>query len=803
MSTVLEDTVPFLALNVQTGQEVKLAMQELMLTGTVLPVGAELRVRHLFRSAEKKPVEVIYCFGLPRDAALRQFRLVGENFSVFSELHPVSEATKIYEEGVSQGSLSALVRSYRDGLVNLSLGNLRPGETVALYLDILAGVELREDGFRFRFSFTLAPCYHAKARVVEPAPDQGEMELPEEFGDVILPTWMREGRNLHAVGFSLRVQVPQGVRQIGSPSHALTVKDEGDEGLTVGLAPERDVPNRDLVLDVQTQEAISGVFGGLDEKGRGYAAVVVPSCRFGRPQQGARRVVFVVDRSSSMGGTPLEQAKRAVQACLGALSHEDMFSLVAFDNEVESLSEQLLPADSSHRKQAQQFLAQIEARGGTELASGLLAAAKLLGPEGGDVLVVTDGQVFGTEDILRQVRARPTRIHVLGIGAASQDRFLTLLARQTGGRSRFLTPRERVDTPTIELFAGIGAPVARHGKAWVVGSSEVRLTPDGPFSVCRGTPWMAFVYAADGAQAVLHLEWENGEGGQQLEIPLGLKPTALAETVRLLEGARRITDLEATLSALPDTSTRKLQREEKRLLAQLERLSKQYGLASRAMALVAVIKRPGDRPDEVPKTQVVPVGMPEDTAFESYFRSSVDFLAEASESSCSASPPLFFLSSSPLDVSDVSSSQSVWMSAWMPFNRSLNQLVGAGSQDRMEEEDISDEALLVELAGRIEPDGGMPGKNEEQRWWTTAAVLCYFLSLGHTPQHGAFRRHVERMLQYLTASPVVATDEQAGDLLHRLQQGDVPSGAWRQLAEEVLQGKPVTSSQLWKAMKGS
>jgi hypothetical protein len=271
-----------------------------------------------------------------------------------------------------------------------------------------------------------------------------------------------------------------------------------------------------------------------------------------------------------------------------------------------------------------------------------------------------------------------------------------------------------------------------------------------------------------------------------------------------LEGARRITDLEATLSALPDSSSQKLQRQEKRLLAQLERLSKEYGLASRAMALVAVIKRPGDRPDEVPKTQVVPVGMPEDTAFESYFSSSIDSPAEASESSCTASPPVFFLSSSPLDVSDVSSSQSVWMSAWMSFNRSLNQLVGARPQDRIEKgEETSDEALLVELAGRIEPDGGMPGKTEEQRWWTTAAVLCYFLSLGHTPQHGAFRRHVERMLQYLTASPVVATDVQAWDLLHRLQQGDVPSGAWRQLAEEVLQGKPVSGAQLWRAMKGS
>jgi hypothetical protein len=41
-----------------TGEEIQLAMQELWVTGNVLPVGAHLVVRHKFKSAEKKPVEV-------------------------------------------------------------------------------------------------------------------------------------------------------------------------------------------------------------------------------------------------------------------------------------------------------------------------------------------------------------------------------------------------------------------------------------------------------------------------------------------------------------------------------------------------------------------------------------------------------------------------------------------------------------------------------------------------------------------------------------------------------------------------
>lgn len=72
------------------------------------------------------------------------------------------------------------MRQYRDGIVNLSVGNLQPREPVIVRLEILSGVEARDNAFTFRFPFTLAPCYQPRARAIEIAPDVGEMELPED-----------------------------------------------------------------------------------------------------------------------------------------------------------------------------------------------------------------------------------------------------------------------------------------------------------------------------------------------------------------------------------------------------------------------------------------------------------------------------------------------------------------------------------------------------------------------------------------------------------------------------------------------
>jgi Ca-activated chloride channel homolog len=240
-------------LEAATGKAVNFSMQRLWLTGQVRPAGARLVVQHVFRSEEEKPLEVIYAFPLPRDATLRSFRITGEGFEAHSELKETEEAVKAYEEGIARGSLSTLARAHGDGVVNLTVGNIRPKETVTVHLEVLTGVELRDDGFRFRFPFTLAPSYHYQAKAAVMAPGDGEIELPaNEFGDMILPPFREDASALHQVGFELTVVSQLAMDEVGSPSHPVRVRQDG-RSTRIALATEREVPNRDLVLDVVFQ----------------------------------------------------------------------------------------------------------------------------------------------------------------------------------------------------------------------------------------------------------------------------------------------------------------------------------------------------------------------------------------------------------------------------------------------------------------------------------------------------------------------------------------------------------------------
>jgi len=745
-------------------------MQRLWLSGKILPVGARLVVQHVFRSEEEQPLEVIYSFPLPRDAALRSFRIVGEGFEANSELRQTEAAVAAYEQGIADGSLSALAREHGDGVINLTVGNIRPHETVTLYLELLAGVESHDDGYRFRFPFTLSPTYHPRMRV---ATTDGtmEIELPaSEFGDVVLPPIRKDATRLHEVGFDLEVLHQCPIEEVGSPSHAIRVRPALEGPVGVALATGKDIPNRDLVLDVKFRQPDVQVFAGGPETGRRHFAAVLPSHVFGKNADNPRRTAILLDRSGSMQGDPIAQAKKAIEACLGVLSAEDSFGLVAFDDRIDSMEDGLVNGSRENRERARQFLTQVDARGGTQLAAGVVAAARMLNG-GGDLLILTDGQVSGTEKILEQARATNLRLFCLGIGSASQDRFLSLLARETGGISRFVGAQERVDLAAVDLFASMGTPVASDLKA------TGKIQPEPPKAVFTGTPAILFgELEADDANSI-DVTWAGGS--RTIVIPQGDRATG--EAVRLLQGSRLITDWEIRYPHEEALATLE-RRKQGRVAMRLAELSQAYGLASREMSLVAVVKRAGDQPGGLPETRVVPLGMLQGTDFNAYAAAPPQTMFGLFAAAPPAPSPM--QAGGALDRSAAKRIPLVGMAPSSPgmFTRMI-QKVRVGSPTKPEPPAPPKGPDLMDLAAQLEPDGGMPGKSASARAGRTVVALLAFLAEGHTSTSGAFRSHVARLVRWLKSVTGVSNRErEVIDLAIRaVEASKAPEGKWLEL----------------------
>jgi Ca-activated chloride channel homolog len=607
------------AVKTTAGHAVPLAMQSLCVTGTVLPAGAELKVVHTFRCAVEEPIEVVYAAMLPRDAVLRRFTIEGEKFKVESELKSRDEARRVYEEGIEAGHLSALMESHVDGLTNLTVGQVRPGETVTVTLEVVAAVEHRPDGFRFRYPLTVAPSYHPDMKATIDAAGLCRIDLPGIDPGLVLPVWSSDPSLMHRVFMDVSVEagVSEGTAVISSPSHRIALS-VGADGVC-HLLPSADgqleaAPNRDLVIDVAAQmEPV--VFDGGDATGAGprWLAVIPPraaAASLGAPldesgnptgEMARRRVCLVLDRSGSMGGTKMEQAKRALNAILDDLAPTDTFAILAFDTTVDTFAgpKQGMASGGADRDRARSWLARIQPRGGTEILQALQESGRLLGGQG-DVLIVTDGEVSDTGPIVEKVAEMGIRVHCLGIDSASQDRFLHALSKRTNGTCTMVGPREtgNIVESALRIFRGARKPIAVNETLVVLGKDGSSIRIDVP-TVWPSEPLV--VFGPEGSAAPAGLAFVHHED-RPLKMALRSAPPGLPG---LLWAGRRISVLESRY----DVADRSVQ---PTIWKELLKVSLAFGVASRAASLVAVVSREGDRAGTMPQQQVAVAGLPED-----------------------------------------------------------------------------------------------------------------------------------------------------------------------------------------------
>ena len=201
------------------------------------------------------------------------------------------------------------------------------------------------------------------------------------------------------------------------------------------------------------------------------------------------------------------------------------------------------------------------------------------------------------------------------------------------------------------------------------------------------------------------------------------------------------------------------------MAARLLALSQEYGLASREMALVAVVTRAGDRPGELPDTRVVPVGMPQDTDFGAYF------------------PRLQSLTGIPMQLASPKFAVPLLnaMGSAPPPTAIRKRGMVLASKPRAAAPPVGADDRLLELAAQMDSDGGLPGKDPEARAIASVLALLAFLQQGHTPTAGVFRSHVARLVSFLRkVSGGLGRERQetVAAVLERARGGDAPAGNW-------------------------
>ena len=451
---------------------------------------ARTEVVQTFVNATDEPLEATYIFPLPDRAGVTSFRMEVNGRVIEGVLDERGKARATYDRAIDEGRRAAIAEEERAGVFTIRVGNLLPGETAAIRLT-LAGVLPYDDGeVTFRFPLVVAQRYVPGIPLKGPnvgdgtspdtdaAPDASRITPP-----VLLPGYPNPVRLVIAI----ELRGP-GTELARCNLHSLRAT-EADGMTRIELDPAANTRlDRDFILRFPLGEAGNVVRSSLSFHPDGakpyegtFALTVVPPKRSARPRP--RDIVFVLDRSGSMEGWKIVLARRALARIVDTLGIEDRFHVIAFDTSMSSHPGEgagLVPASDRNRFRSAEFLAGVNAHGGTEMARPLLAAAKILatasrrpGIESNRVLVlITDGQIANEDQILSALRPEleGVRVFALGIDRDVNEGFLNRLANlSAGGACLLVESVGRFDATLDSIHRRIALPVL----------TDLQLQPEG------------------------------------------------------------------------------------------------------------------------------------------------------------------------------------------------------------------------------------------------------------------------------------------------------------------------------------
>jgi Ca-activated chloride channel family protein len=443
-----------------------------------------------FANPYDDPLEVIYTMPLPADGAVLGYTIrMGEKV-IRGEIEPREKAEAMYKKALSEGRTAGLLEQDRTDTFMQRLGNLPPRTNATVEIEILqplaflAGTGANESGnagpvWEYRFPTVVSARYEGEPGRVTDA-ERIDVDRDEDGG---VPT---------RLGLSLTIADHiAALDTIASPSHEIVCISDAN-GTSVRFAGKSRL-DRDLVIQwpAATDEVGVRVVEGrglAGDDGR-YALVTITPPRVTRAAY-HRDLTVLIDASGSMGGPPLEIAKRVVSDLLRSLEPGDRFEVLEFANDTRRVTRGVEEATPKAIERCLRAICAICAGGGTEMAQ---AVEKALAPLRKDsqrqVVLVSDGQIGFESEIFAKMGHRlpaGVRVHAVGIGSAPNRALMSGVARAGRGIELIAGDEASAAGAARRLCAATVRPVLTN--LTISGSAVCAAAPERPRDVFAGQP---------------------------------------------------------------------------------------------------------------------------------------------------------------------------------------------------------------------------------------------------------------------------------------------------------------------------
>ncbi|MEM9489808.1 MAG: VWA domain-containing protein, partial [Myxococcota bacterium] len=474
----------------------------------------------------------------------------------------------------------------RSSLFTQQVGNIPPGQEVVCEIEIDQPlVWLPEGSWEWRFPTVVGARYMGAS---------GRVADAERIAVAVADTALAPRMTLSLL---IADELADGAAP-DSPSHALrSVQRYGAHEVSFrsdrSVRLDRDIAVRWAVAAPEVGVALEVTRpSGAGHSGSAYGLVtVVPPRADADMQPLPRDLIVLIDTSGSMGGRPLDQAKRVVCAMIDSLGNDDRLELIEFGSRPVRWREEPVAATRDGRRQAIKWVRALRPSGATEMHAAVLEALRPLRPKSQrQVVLITDGYIGFEQEIIETVLGTlPTgcRLHTIGVGSAPNRSLTRPAARVGNGVELIIGIDEDAEQVAGRLLARTTAPLI----------SDLQLSGDALQSTA--TARLPDLFAGSPALLAVELDPRGGQltvRGTAAGSPFSRTVSVPAKTlgqgdmaVAALYARERVADLEARRVVRGNTDD---------IDQEIERIGLDFQIATRLTSWVAITEDattvPGD-----------------------------------------------------------------------------------------------------------------------------------------------------------------------------------------------------------------
>lgn len=509
------------------GKDVEVPLAHTSVEAFVSGFVNRVHVTQTFVNSSKDPIEAVYVFPLPHDAAVDDMTMTIGSRVIKGVIKKKDEARKIYEDAKAAGKTASLLDQERPNIFTQSVANIMPGDNIEIRISYVETLKYEEGRYEFVFPMVVGPRYIPGEFVIGKkgggwAPDTNRVPDASKITPPVLKPGERSGHDID-VTVRLNAGVPFG--DLRSTSHMIKIDKKSDREAVIRLDERDTIPNKDLIVryDVLGDATQAGLVTYTDAGSGHFLLMLAPKANYDDKDIRPREILFVVDSSGSQQGDPLVKSKEAVKRALRGLRPDDTFQVFDFNDIVTSMAPGPVPATAAHVRDAAKFIDQIQTRGGTRMLPVIQTALNWpADPKRLRIIfMTTDGYIGNETEIIEEVHKSlgDARLFMLGVGSSVNRWVIDRMAEEGRGFAQFV----RQDEPTNEVVETfhkrIDAPVMTDIEIDWNGLETADVIPERVPDLFAGQPLVIQGRFLKPGSATIKLIGRTSKGSKTVEVP--------------------------------------------------------------------------------------------------------------------------------------------------------------------------------------------------------------------------------------------------------------------------------------------